>query len=971
MLAMSATPRETGLRDYGHLPLVFETNQGQADSAVKFLARAGGGTVFLTEREAVMVWRGAQPVRMRLAGARKPDAIAGLEATGGVSNYFLGKDPAKWHTAIPQYGRVEYKGVYAGVDVVYYGNPRELEYDLIVAPGADPQAIQLEYEGVESLRTDADGDLVLKTASGELRQKRPVAYQETAQGRVEVAAAYRLKGKRVTFDLAGYDARRRLVIDPVFVYSTYLGGSGDDRSTGIAVDTSGNAYVVGSTSSTFPLTNPLQTYYAGGAYDVFVTKINPAGSARVYSTYLGGSGTDVGYGIAVVSGGNAYVTGSTNSPNFPIANSLQTNNGGSGDAFVTKINAAGSAMLYSSYLGGSWDEIGYGIAVDGAGSAYVTGFTSSTNFPIINPLQISPGNLDAFVTKINPTGSAYVYSTYLGSSGVDIGYGIAVDGAGNAYVTGFTESTGFPTTNAMQPLSGGSYDAFVTKIDATGSSRVYSTYLGGSGADIGHGIAVDSAGNAYVTGWEYSTNFPTTNPLQASQGGNYDAFVTKINAAGSARVYSTYLGGRGDDVGQSIAVDGVGNAYVTGSSDSTNFPTSNPLQATYLGGGSDAFVAKINNTGSALSYSTYLGGYAQDTGYGVAVDGAGNAYVAGLTSSGNFPVITPIQGTYGGGIADAFILSISPSGAPCSYQINPLPSTTAPLAGGSFNSGVAASSSSCIWTPVSSVPWIGLTSGAAGSGSGTVSYTIDANTGTPRTGALTIGNQVFSITQAGIAAGGINGKFIKRMYLDFLGRPADAAGLAFWTNLLETGAQTRAQVALSYFNSVEFKDSGLYIANAYTGILNRDPDYGGWSFWFSQIRSGQPGINMVNSIIASPEFVQAYGSLNDAQFIQLVYQNVLGRPADAAGQSFWLSQLSAGLTRALMMNSFITGQEYAVRIRTRQLANLSYLGFLARSPEPAGRIFWTTALDGGMSEANLVNNFILSPEYEMRLLATP
>jgi len=526
---------------------------------------------------------------------------------------------------------------------------------------------------VESLRVDADGDLVLKTADGELRQKRPLAYQETAAGLVEVEVGYRVKGRRVAFQLARYDQARRLVIDPVFFYSTYLGGSGSDTGHSIAVDGSGNAYVTGQTTSTnFPTTNPQQVSNGGGE-DAFVTKINAAGSARVYSTYLGGSSTDQGKGIAVDGSGNVYVTGYTLSTNFPTSNPLQPSSGGSSDAFVTKINSAGNTLLYSTYLGGSGNDQGKSIAVDGSGNPYVTGETTSTNFPTTNPLQASfgGGSHDVFVTKINAAGSARVYSTYLGGSGADTGQGMAVDGSGNAYVTGLTTSTDFPVTNPLQAgAGGGTYDAFVTKINAAGSARVYSTYLGGNGIDSANGIALDGSGNAYVTGYTSSTNFPTTNPVQAGFGGGpYDAFMVKINAAGSAPVYSTYFGGTGDDAGKGIAVDGSGNAYLTGYTSSTNFPTTNPLQAS-SGGSVDAFVTKINATGSARLYSTYVGGSGSEEGDGIALDGSGNAYVTGHTFSTNFPTTNPLQASNGGS-SDAFILSISNDTSPTVVSINP------------------------------------------------------------------------------------------------------------------------------------------------------------------------------------------------------------------------------------------------------------------------------------------------------------
>ncbi len=332
-----------------------------------------------------------------------------------------------------------------------------------------------------------------------------------------------------------------------------------------------------------------------------MTKINNVGSALLYSTYLGGSGYDQGNGIAVDGSGNAYVTGYTSSTDFSTTSPLQGSNAGGEDAFVTKINVAGSALVYSTYLGGSAYDLGNGIAVDGSGNTYVTGYTSSINFPLASPLQPSyGGNTDAFVAKLNAAGSALVYSSYLGGSGGDQGYGIAVDGSGNAYVTGYTQSINFPTTNPLQPsIGGGSSDAFVAKINAAGSARVYSTYLGGSSFDQGYGIAVDGSGNAYVTGFTYSTNFPTANPLQGSNGGNGngDAFVTKINSLGSTLEYSTYLGGASDDYGYGIAMDGSGNAYVTGNTSSTNFPTANPLQ-TRIAGRQNAFVLSISSNGA-------------------------------------------------------------------------------------------------------------------------------------------------------------------------------------------------------------------------------------------------------------------------------------------------------------------------------------------------------------------------------------
>ena len=627
---------------YGKLPLSFEPNQGQTDARVKFLARASGYTLFVTANEAVFAGRDGSVERMKLIGANRKLRFEPLDKQPGVSNYFIGNNPSKWRTNIANYGKVALREVYPGIDLIFYGNERQLEYDWVVAPGADPKLIRVKWEGPSQMTRNAGGDLTL---SASLVEKKPVILQEGKP----IEGGYIVQGRQIAFELAKYDAAKPLVIDPV-VYSTYLGGSGSDGGRGIAVDGSGNAYVTGSTTSAnFPTTDPIQAGNAGGVSygDAFVTKINAAGSAKVYSTYLGGSGDELGAGIAVDGAGNAYVTGFTQSTNFPTANPLQASNGGgggSGDAFVTKINAAGSALVYSTYLGGSGVDLGNGIAVDGSGNAYVTGSTTSANFPTANPLQGgSAGTQAAFVTKINASGSALVYSTFLGGSGRDVGNGIAVDGSGNAYVTGNTTSSNFPTANPLQAsFGGGATDAFVTKINASGSARVYSTFLGGSGNDFANGIAVDGSGNAYVTGGTFSTDFPTANPLLSRYGEGSNGFVTKINTAGSALVYSTYLflGGSGNDFGNAIAVDGSDNAYVTGSM--TTF----------------AFVTEFNAAGSTHVYFTYLDGSVYDSGQGIAVTGSGNVYVTGATLSVSFPTTNPLQASYGGG-GDAFVLSIS------------------------------------------------------------------------------------------------------------------------------------------------------------------------------------------------------------------------------------------------------------------------------------------------------------------------
>ena len=698
--ASQADPKSQAkiLAQYGKLPLSFEANQGQTDARVKFLSRTSGYTLFLTGDEAVLALRGSkantheaksagatrpvQPsmaapkaggvLRMKLVKANPAAKVTGADELAGPRNYFIGNDPAKWRSNIPTYAKVKYDGIYPGIDLVYYGNRRQLEYDFTVAPGADPRRIQFDVRGAKLIRRDEHGDLVLQMGEGEIRWHKPVVYQEKNGTRQEIAAHYAITdANRVGFEVAKYDASRPLYIDPLF-YSTYLGGSGGDGGNSIAVDSSGNAYVSGNTNSTdFPAVNPLQSINAGNI-DIFVAKINPTGSALIYSTYLGGSENDFNPDIAVDSAGNACVTGYTDSSNFPTMNPLQPAYGGNGDAFVAKLNPTGSALVYSTYLGGSSGESGGGIAVDSSGDAYVTGSTSSTDFPIKNPLQPEygggyPNAGDAYVSKINAAGSALVYSTYLGGSGSDGGYSIAVNSAGNAYVTGHTGSFNFPVTpGAFQTTCGdvnqywceGRGDAFVAQLTPSGSALVYSTYLGGHDLDRGYSIAVDSTGSAYVTGETYATDFPTVNPLQPASGRPTDAFVSKLNPSGSALVYSTYLGGRGlYEGGGGIAVDSSGSAYVTGTTDSSNFPTVNALQPHYRGGEEDAFVSKLNPSGSALVYSSYLGGRGYDSGRGIAVDSSGNVYVTGTTDA-KFPTKNPLQPTYGGGYGDAFVSKI-------------------------------------------------------------------------------------------------------------------------------------------------------------------------------------------------------------------------------------------------------------------------------------------------------------------------
>jgi len=591
--------------------------------------------------------------------------------------------------------------VYHGVNLVYYGTQGQLEYDFDVAPGVDPSVIRLVFQGAGDVRIDEHGELMVKTPSGEVRLLKPIAYQEIGGSKHSVAVSYVLKDKNsVAFQMAEYDSRRPLVIDPILSYSTYLGGSNIDTANAIAVAPDNTAFVAGSTfSSDFPTIHALQPNEGGGPdfpLDAFVAKISADGSTLLYSTYLGGENQDAANGIAVDSFGNAFVTGYTLSTHFPVTSgSFGTVCGGDGkcgasfnsgglivsNAFVTKLNAAGSAIIYSGYLGEYENVKGQAIAVDLNGNVWVTGETEANLAPTvtITPPNVGPppfpitstafqtnfggGSWDAFLTKIDPTGSTIEYSSYLGGNDEDIAYGIAVDDSSNIFITGLTYSTNFPTTDApLQGASGGAGDAFVTKVNVSSSetaSVVYSTYLGGAGLDQGNSIATDQQGNAYVTGLTNSAVFGFTPAgFQPVYNGEGDAFVAKLNPTG-ALSYFTYLGGTKADQGTGIAVDTGGNAYVTGTTVSTNFPIAGAVfQPTYGGGDADSFVAKLDPTGTTLVYSSYLGGTNTELATGIAIDTSGAAYVTGQTCSQDFPLANPLQAVPGGN-CDAYIAKVS------------------------------------------------------------------------------------------------------------------------------------------------------------------------------------------------------------------------------------------------------------------------------------------------------------------------
>jgi len=703
---------------YGRLPLSFEVNRGQAPDSVRFLARGQRYTLFLSADEALLGIRssaagsqgaaGSRILRMQLAGANSSAVAVGLNELPGKANYFIGSDPRRWRAGVPTYGQVVYRDIYPGVDLVYYGHAGQLEYDFRVSPGASPEAIRLAFAGAGRARLAADGALAFAlqgTSSGqgsEMRFQKPVAYQLDPAGEKRyVTAGYVLDARAsrtpsIRFRVGSYDRSRTLVIDPILAYSTYLGGTGSDAALGLAVDASGNAYITGQASSTnFPVTTGSYQGASGGGLDVFVTKLNPSGTAQLYSTYLGGSGDDSGAAIVIDASGDAYVTGNTASANFPVTAGVKqpalAGKPGDVDAFVTEIDPAGASLLYSTYWGGKQKDYGTGIAVDSAGNAYLTGYTESIDFPVtaITAAQASnAGGTDAFFTELGPGGVKPVYSTFFGGANTDMAAGIVVE-SGNAYVVGQTLSLNLPVSGTpYQKANAGGSDAFVAEFNPTlagASSLVFSTYLGGSGNDYGYGIALDSSEDIYVAGSTASSNFPvTTGVFQATLNGTQNSFVAKLHPGGSALDYSTYLGGAsGPSSAAAIAVDLDGNALVTGETQATDFPTEGGALQTACASSAgapcdDAFVASLNPTATALNYSTYLGGGLHDAGAAIALDGATpqNAYIAGATLSTDFPVTAGVfqpacaVASSSSACANAFVAKIEPSAA--SFAITPL-----------------------------------------------------------------------------------------------------------------------------------------------------------------------------------------------------------------------------------------------------------------------------------------------------------
>ncbi len=713
------------------MPLYFEANQGQVDPQVRFIARGIGYSLYITPAEAVFVlkWgegklspqrlrgpaKGMIPkesfksikpdvLRLRIEGGNRLAEFEGMEEAEGKSNYFIGNDPTKWHTNIPNYAKVKMKEVYPGIDMVYYGTPSDgaqgkgqgqLEFDFVAQPGSDPQAIHMKVDGAQHVRMNEQGDMELRTGQGTVVFRAPAVYQEDQGQKIPREGRYKLEeGNRVGFEVKEYDRTKALVIDPVLDYSTLLGGNQFGQVNecfGIAVDASGDAYVTGDTSCTnFPTTpGSFEPTPTGGVINTvcaIVAKFDPSGSALLYSTYLGGSVNATGFAIALDSAGNAYIAGRTDG-DFPVTPGVYQTTATVGflTPFVSKLDPTGSTLLYSTYLG--TDGEGFGIAVDASGDAYVTGESYAASFPTTpgcyqptNPT--GPALPHVIVCELNPAASTLLYSTYLAGSTGEEAEAIALDSQNNAYITGYTFSANFPVTpGAFLTLLPASQSIFISKLRLKGlgtADLIYSTFLagsnGGGGQDTGRGVAVDQAGDAYVTGYTLSAIFPTTaGAYQTAYGGGGDAFVAKLNPSGTGLVYSTYLGGSALEFGSGIALDPSGDAYIMGETRSPNFPvTPNAFQPA-LNGPINAMVAVLNSSGSNLIYSTYLGGNNLDVGEAIALDPAGNFYVAGNSFSTDFPTTSGAYQTIFTSGEDAFVTKFTyavPTATPTSTPTN-------------------------------------------------------------------------------------------------------------------------------------------------------------------------------------------------------------------------------------------------------------------------------------------------------------
>lgn len=697
-------------------PVGFEENRGQFDKRVRFQSRnAAGYTMFLTATEAVYVMpmselrRGdsdtnssfenkvaASPLqpetttqafalRMKIEGANPDSDFRGETELTGRTNYFRGSDKSKWQRDVTSYESVRYENVYNGIGMVWRGQENgAVRYDFLVEPNADASQIALEFDGADNIKIDKEGNLLIHTPAGTIKQNKPFSFQETDGIKHEIESRFIIEQSenqksKIKFALGVYDRSKTLTIDPL-TYSTYLGGAThEDYGRDVAVDAAGNVYVAGFTGATdFPTSSGVFDTTQNGNWDIFVTKLNATGTAMIYSTYIGGSAAEFSYAIAVDASGNAFVGGTTESGDYPTtAGAFDTSYNGNGDGFVTKLDANGAALSYSTYVGGSFFETGTSLAIDSSGNAYLVGHTFfSFDFPITPGAYTTPiSGTDVFVTKLDPTGASLVYSTKFGGGSADYCQAIAVDSSDNVYLTGSTDSGDYPTTaGAFDSTHNGSVDVFVTKLNPSGTALVFSTFIGSTENEGGSALAVDSSGNVFITGTAFyfnPSNFPTTaGAYDTTYNGSDDVFVIMLDPSGSSLVYSTFIGANGSDIGKAITLDSSGNAVVYGDTGSGTYPTTAGAFSTTHSGGFDIFITRLNASGSALTYSTFLGGFFIERGDGgIAIDGSNNVFVSGFTESADYPTTAGAFDTTQNSGRDAFVTKLALS-APTAAEVS-------------------------------------------------------------------------------------------------------------------------------------------------------------------------------------------------------------------------------------------------------------------------------------------------------------
>jgi hypothetical protein len=775
----------------GNMPINFIENRGQVDKSVRYYARGNGMTVWFTDTEIVFemvtskdanavvskskrsplhhkstdIEFERQVIRMKLKGGNESPGVTGRDRRESTVNYFIGSDPINWRTNVPVFNEVYYKDVYAGIDLRFYkANGGQIEYDFVAHPGSDTSAIEIAFEGVDAMKIADNGDLIIQTAFGDLVQKAPRIYQYMGDKQVDVKGSFWTKtlgnAFRKThaygFSLATYDKSRKVIIDPQVVFSRYFPGynTNDNVINAITTDSDNNLYVAGKTAEYFfPLEKPIQNSRNGSSFDGFVSKFSSDGTTLLFSTFFGGYFNDEVTGIGVDAGGNVVIAGNTESADFPIKNAFQSATAGYPCGFVARIDASGSSLVYSTYLGGNDENEITSVVVDSAGTAHVAGYTHAIDFPVRNALQpVLGGGLndwDGFIAKIDPSGTM-LFSTFFGGNNTDIINAIALDPGGNIYVAGYTLSgENFPPAGPQPFATPGSEDGFISKIDPAGTHIIYSTILGGRSHDAVRTIAIDADGNAYLAGITYSDDFPVKIPYKSTRNSIFDGFILKLDPTGKNLIYSTYIGAGyqpydGDlDAITSIVVDHDRNIIVGGRVTVPGLEMKHPLQSE-IAGLDDVFIFKLDQTGSTLLFSTYLGGSQSDYLTGLAVDGNGNLYVAGYTYSSDFPVtIDSRSSSY---MSDGFIAKISFNCA----SFTPMVSSLFESSGGSSSFEVL-TDGSCTWNATSNNAWINIISGSSGTKDGTVIYAVSPNTsGTGRTGTIVIGGQTFTVTQDGV-----------------------------------------------------------------------------------------------------------------------------------------------------------------------------------------------------------------------------